>query len=236
MRPFLLVHGSFSGGWNWKFLAPLLRAAGHDVYTPTLTGLGANTHMVQATRISLATHIDDVANTLFYEDLSDVVLVGHSYAGMIITGVAVKAPKRLAHLVYFDAYLPREGESERDLWPPDQLAKYHEDVAAGRWFREPLSPAFLGITDPALAQWVQERLTPHPLSTYEDPPPAGTSESAAIPGTYIHCTRGPIAQWTAAFANRARELGWTGYTLDAGHDAQFTHPKELAELLLKIGN
>jgi pimeloyl-ACP methyl ester carboxylesterase len=236
MRPFVLVHGSFCGGWVWRFIAPLLRAAGHEVYTPTLTGLGANSHLSQVTRISLATHIEDVTNTLFYEDLSDVVLVGHSYAGMIITGVAAKEPKRLAHLVYFDAYLPREGESERDIWPADQLAKYRTDIAAGIRFREPLTPSFLSITDPKMAEWVGERLTPHPLSTYEDPPPSGTTESASIPRTYIHCTLGPIAQWMEPFANRSRKFGWHVYTLTAGHAAQLTHPNELAEILLKVGN
>ena len=233
MRPFILVHGSFSGGWVWRFLAPLLRAAGHEVHAPTLTGLGANSHLSQMTRISLGTHIQDVTNTLYYEDLSDVVLVGHSYAGMIITGVAAKSPKRLAHLVYFDAYLPREGESERDLWPADQLAKYRADIAAGIGFREPLAPSFLGITDPKMAEWVRERLTPHPLSTYEDPPPSGTTEGASIPRTYIHCILGPIALWMQPFADRSRRSGWNVYTLAAGHCAQLTHPKELAEILLK---
>ena len=107
---FVLVHGTGHGGWCWRFIVPLLRAAGHDVYTPTLTGLGASSHLLYElnNRISLDTHFKDVTNTLFYEDLSDVVLVGHSYGGMVITGVAAKEPRRLAQLVYFDAYLPLE--------------------------------------------------------------------------------------------------------------------------------
>lgn len=100
MRNFVLVHGTGHGGWCWRFVAPLLRAAGHEVYAPTLTGLGASSHLVhELNRISLATHIQDVSNTLFYEDVSSVVLVGHSYAGMVITGVVAKAPQRLAHVV-----------------------------------------------------------------------------------------------------------------------------------------
>ena len=130
---FVLVHGTLHGGWCWRFIAPLLRAAGHDVYTPTLTGLGASSHLLhELDRISLDTHVKDVTNMLFYEDLSDVVvLVGHSYGGMVITGVAAKEPQRLIHLVYLDAYLPLEGKNEIALWPPNQKEKYYSDVASG---------------------------------------------------------------------------------------------------------
>ena len=95
-------------------------AAGYDVYTPTLTGLGASSHLLnQLDRITLDVHVKDITNMLFYEDVSDVVLVGHSYGGMVITGVAAKESQRLAQLVYLDAYLPLEGENEIALWPPD---------------------------------------------------------------------------------------------------------------------
>jgi pimeloyl-ACP methyl ester carboxylesterase len=120
MVVFVLVHGTGHGGWCWRLLTPLLRTAGHDVYTPTLTGLGASSHLLeQIDKISLDTHVTDVSNLLFYEDLSEVVLVGHSYGGMVITGVAVKEPHRLSHLIYLDAYLPFKGENEIDLWPAE---------------------------------------------------------------------------------------------------------------------
>ena len=195
--------------------------------------------MPKIDRIVLATHIEDVTNTLFYEDLSEVVLVGHSYAGMIITGVAAKEPRRLANLVYLDAYVPFEGESEIDLWPPDEQARARAEIAMGRGLRPhpPNFQAFLGITDPKLWEWVQQRLTPHPLSTYEDPPPPGSSESASIPRTYIHCTNvGPLTKRTEVFASRARRLGWKVRELASGHDAMLTHPKELADILLGIVN
>jgi pimeloyl-ACP methyl ester carboxylesterase len=237
VAPFVLVHGSAHGGWCWRFLAPLLRAAGHDVYTPTLTGLGANSHLLdELDRISLDTHVKDVTNMLFYEDLSEVVLVGHSYGGMVITGVAAKEPKRLAQLVYLDAYLPLEGESEFDLWPPDQKEKYRADLASGIKVRPPLAPSMFGITDTKMSKWVEERLTPHPYSTYEDPPPAETSESTSIPRTYIHCTVGHFSSWMEPFAARARRLKWNVHTMVAGHDVMITHPNELAEILLRICN
>ena len=235
---FVLVHGTGAGGWCWRFIAPLLRTAGYDVYTPTLTGVGASSHLShELNRISLDTHVKDVTNLLFYEDLSDVVLVGHSYGGMVITGVAAKAPKRLTQLVYFDAYLPLEGENEIELWPPDQKERYRADLASGIKFRPPVASSMLGITDPKMSKWVQERLTPHPYSTYEDSPPtSGISKSASIPRTYIHCTVGHFSSWMEPFAARARRLKWNVQTIVAGHDVMITHPKDLAEILLRIYN
>jgi pimeloyl-ACP methyl ester carboxylesterase len=234
MAVFVLVHGTGHGGWCWRFVAPLLRVAGHEVHTPTLTGLGASSHLAhQLDRITLGTHVEDVSSALFYEDLSGVVLVGHSYAGMVITGVAAKAPERLRHLVYLDAYLPLEGENEIVLWPPEQQERYRADLASGRKLRQIPLP-LLGITDPKLSEWVQERLTPHPYSTYEDPPAPATPESAALPRTYVHCTLGPFATWTAPFVVRARKFGWAVYTLAAGHDVMITQPNELADILLRI--
>jgi pimeloyl-ACP methyl ester carboxylesterase len=237
MAAFVLVHGTGGGGWYWQFLVPLLRAAGYDVYAPTLTGLGSSSHLLhELNQISLDTHVKDVANLLFYEDLSEVVLVGHSYGGMVITGVAAKEPHRLAQLVYLDAYLPLEGENEFVLWPDDQKERYRADLASGIKFRPPLPSSVLGITDPKMSDWVQERLTPHPYSTYEDPPTSGTPESASIPRIYIHCTQGPLSSWMEPFAARARKFGWNVHAMAKGHMVMITHPKELAEILLRIAN
>jgi pimeloyl-ACP methyl ester carboxylesterase len=234
---FVLVHGTGHGGWCWRFIAPMLRAAGYDVYTPTLTGLGASSHLLhELNRISLDTHVKDITNMLFYEDLSDVVLVGHSYGGMVITGVADKEPKRLIQLVYLDAYLPLEGENEIVLWPPEQKERYSTDLALGIRFRPPIASSMLAIDDPKLSEWVYERLTPHPYSTYEDPPPSGTPESASIPRTYIHCTVGPLSSWMEPFAARAHKLKWNVHTMAVGHEVMITHPHELAKTLLQIAN
>lgn len=237
MAAFVLVHGTGHGGWCWQFLAPLLRAAGYDVYRPTLTGLGSSSHLShELKRISLDTHVKDITNLLFYEDLSEVVLVGHSYGGMVITGVAAQEPHRLAQLVYFDAYLPLEGENEIALWPTDQKEKYSADLASGIRFRPPIASSMLGITDPKMSKWVQERLSPHPYSTYEDPPASSTPESASIPRTYIHCTLGPLSSWMEPFAARARKLKWNVHAMAWNHDVMITQPNELAELLLRIAN
>ncbi|HKZ94227.1 MAG TPA: alpha/beta hydrolase [Candidatus Bathyarchaeia archaeon] len=234
MTTFVLVHGSFHGGWCWRFVAPMLRNLGHDVHTPTLTGIGAKSHLLHC-GVDLNTHIEDVANLLFCEDLSRVTLVGHSYAGMVITGVAARMPERIAKLIYFDAYVPSDGQSEVDLWPPA--------ASAGRMFvrpsesnemRPPPSLSVFGINDTKMADWVAARLVPQPMSTYVQAPPASSPTSRAIPRAYIHCTSGPFLPMMARFAAKARSDGWEVRELASGHDAMLTHPQELTNILIEL--
>jgi pimeloyl-ACP methyl ester carboxylesterase len=235
MLPFVLVHGSNDGGWVWRKLAPLLRAAGHLVYTPTLTGLADRSHLLDC-GVNLTTHITDVVNLLFYEDLSEVVLVGNSYAGMVITGVAAKAPERLKLLVYLDAYVPDEGQSEFDLLPAEVRAARQADAAAHGGLLQSPPPAVFGITDPALAEWIEARSTPHPVRTYSEPVPSGNADSAAIPRVFIRCTFNPAVtpDLFASSAAKARAKGWQVHELAAGHLAMLTAPREVAELLLLV--
>jgi pimeloyl-ACP methyl ester carboxylesterase len=235
MHPFVLVHGSHSGGWIWQKVAPLLRAGGYEVYTPTLTGLSDRSHLLDC-GVDLTTHITDVVSLIFYEDISDVVLVGHSYAGMVITGVAAKVPERLKLLVYLDAYVPDDGQSEVDLWPAEMRAAIQADEAAARGLRQPPPPAIFGITDPEMADWVRARWTPQPLTTYTQPVPSGTARSAALPRVYIHCTGGPTTSTPlfAPFAAKARADGWQVREMATGHVAMLTAPRELAGLLLEL--
>ena len=231
MACFVLVHGTGSGSWTWKKIAPLLRSAGHEVYAPTLTGVADRSHLLKC-GVNLTTHITDVASLLFYEDLSDVLLVGHSYAGMVITGVAAKVPERLRLLVYLDAYVPDKGQTERDLWPPKMRAEIESDEAAGKGLRPPPSPSFLGVNDPELAKWMEERITPHPLSTYDEPAPPGNALSSALPRMFIHCTDGPTTPVFAPFARKAKDRGWEYHEIATGHEAMFTAPDEVARILL----
>ena len=230
MATFVLVHGSFGGGWVWQKVTPLLRVQGHEVYTPRLTGLSDRSHLLDC-GVNLTTHITDVASLLYYEDLSEVVLVGHSYAGMVITGVAEKVPERLSKLVYLDAYVPSDGQNEFDLWPTEERIAAQADMMAGRGLRQAPPPAILGITDPEMAEWSYARFTPHPLATYDQPVQSGNAKSAAISRAYIRCTAG---QWTprfAPFAEKAKSAGWDVYELATGHMAMLTAPREVAELL-----
>jgi pimeloyl-ACP methyl ester carboxylesterase len=125
MATFVIVHGAWSGGHAWRWVRPLLRSAGHEVFTPALTGLGERSHLASA-QVDLETHVRDVVAVLEYEDLREVVLVGHSYGGMVISGVADRVPERLVQLVYLDAEVPMDGQSELDLLPPQERAGYEE--------------------------------------------------------------------------------------------------------------
>jgi len=162
------------------------------------------------------------------------VLVGHSYAGMVITGVAAQVPERLRLLVYLDAYIPAEGQTQSDLWPAEMRAAIQSDEAAGRGLRRPPALDFLGITDPEMAAWVKAPLTPHPMATYQEPVSAGGAKSVRLPRAFVHCTGGPSTPVFAPFAARARAEGWEVHELAAGHCAMLTMPREVAGLLLEL--
>jgi pimeloyl-ACP methyl ester carboxylesterase len=235
MSTFVLVHGSNGGGWVWQKLAPLLRAADHEVYAPTLTGLSDRSHLLSC-GVDLTTHITDVINLLIYEDLSDVILVGNSYAGMVITGVAAKAPERLRLLVYLDAYVPEDGQSEADLWPPERRAIAEAAEAQEKGLAQPPPPVLFGITDSAMVDWINARVTPQPVSTYTEPVPLGNAQSRALPRVFIHCTDNPptTPDVFGPFSAKARAKGWKVHEISAGHLAMLTAPRELAALLLEV--
>lgn len=236
MKTFVLVHGSWHGAWCWKSTAKILRSKGHEVFTPTLSGLGDRKHLLK-TDVDMNTHIQDIANLLYYEDLEDVTLVGHSYGGMVITGVAARSPERLAKLVYLDAFIPLPGQNEFDLLPVDQKAgKIGDLYEHGRWFRPPASLSYLGITDASLGEWVSQRLTLQPLAAYDTPIPAVSNSTVYpnIPRAYIHCTSGPSAPGFARFAGKAKAEGWSVHELPTGHDAMLTMPQEVSDLLIEL--
>lgn len=231
MATFVLVHGSWHGAWCWRRVADALRAAGHAVHAPTLTGCGSNVHRL-AGDIDLTVHADDVANLLVYEDLRDVVLVGHSYAGLVVAAAAPKVAERIASLVYLDAYIVPPGGRGFDLWDAARVAAARAALQGESPYRAPLGPDLLGITDPALAEWVAARLTPHPLATYDEALPEDTPASAALPRLYIRCTGGPIAHLFEPVEAQVRAWGWPVDSLDTGHDAMLTAPDELTAMLL----
>jgi pimeloyl-ACP methyl ester carboxylesterase len=233
MPVFVLVHGTGHGGWCWQKVVPRLRAEGCEAYAQTLTGVSDRSHLLKC-GVDLTTHITDVTNLLFYEDLSDVVLVGHSYGGMVVTGVAATAPERMSQIIYLDAYVPDEGESEVDLWPPAMRAEIEADSEASGGLRSPPSPEVMGIQDPALADWVQKRVTPHPIATYMEAVPRASARSAALSRAYITCTQGPLTRVFAPFAQKARAAGWPVREIATGHEAMLTAPDEVAKVLLEL--
>lgn len=232
MADFILVHGSFGGGWCWRRLAPLLEAAGHRVYRPTLTGLADRSHLLSAS-VDLTTHINDVAKLLFYEDIGRAILVAHSYSGMVITGVAQTVPQRVAQLIYFDAYVPRPGQSRWDLVPPEAAAAEREAVGAdGGTGPPPPAGIFIPI-EAETAKWIDARLSPrHPVGTYTQSIPADGSALESISRAFIQCMLGPSRFGPAA--TQARASGWPVRELAAGHFGMLTHPREVADLLLVL--
>jgi pimeloyl-ACP methyl ester carboxylesterase len=161
MATFVLVHGSWAGSVVWRQLAPRLRKAGHEVYAPTLTGIGERKHLLSR-EIDLDTHIEDVIGVIDEEDLSDIVLVGHSYGGMVISGVADRVPEKVASLVYLDAFVPENGQSLFDVSPPDRRPS---TVPGEEWLAAPISSAGFGLKRPEVIALWEGKSAPHPLAT-----------------------------------------------------------------------
>ena len=231
MATILVCHGAWSAGWAWKKMRPLLRAAGHDVYTPTYTGLGERAHLSSRT-ISLDTHIADVLGVLDCEDLRDVVLLGHSYGGMVATGVADRAAERIAKLVYLDAFVPENGQCLVDLLPAQAAQREGSQAPADGWLLPPNpSPP---DTSPEDLAWITPRRRWQPAGCFTQPLVLKGS-SAHLPRTYIYCTRTDPNDTFGRFAKRFRSNpAWQFFELDASHSPNVTAPAALAQLIDRI--
>jgi pimeloyl-ACP methyl ester carboxylesterase len=227
---FLVAHGAWSAGWAWKKMHPLMRARGHRLVTPTYTGLGERAHLAHP-GIDLDAHIDDMLAVLHYEDLTDVVLVGHSYGGMVATGVADRAPARIARLVYLDAFVPRNGEALFDLVSAEARAGMRKAAdEAGEGWRIPPNP-LPPDTDQADVSWIMPRRVMQPRKTFEQPVRL-TGAGERLPRTYIYCTRPSPGDVFRQFAERARsDPRWRSHEIDASHSPHVTAPAVLADLL-----
>jgi pimeloyl-ACP methyl ester carboxylesterase len=233
MATFLVAHGAWSAGWAWKRMHPILRSAGHVLLTPSYTGLGERGHLASPA-IDLEMHVRDLLLVLEYEDLRDVVLIGHSYGGMVATGVADRAADRLARLIYLDAFVPRDGQSMFDLLPPRARDRMREQARVeGEGWRVPPTP-IPPDTDPADLPWLNARRMPQPLATFEQPLRLTHGETA-LPRSYVYCTRIAPGDVFRPFAERSRqETGWRAHDLDASHSPNVTAPGALARLLETI--
>jgi pimeloyl-ACP methyl ester carboxylesterase len=236
MATFVLVHGGGHGGWCYQRVSRLLSRAGHEVHAPTLTGLGERAHLV-GPQVDLSLHVQDIAAVLHYADLRDVILVGHSYGGMVITGVAASVPDRVGKLVYLDAANPKNGESLVDVAGP-MMAMAR---AAGRTIDEvelvlfPSAEAgmFYGVTDPADLAWMADRLTPHPWACFEQPLELRDEAGyAKIPQYHIVCTS-TLATRDPALVAEARAAGRL-WDIDTGHDLMITEPERVADALAAV--
>ena len=222
----VFIHGAWGGGWQFHKVEPLLRKAGHVVYRPTLTGLGERVHLANA-EVDLSTHIEDIVRFLEFEDLEQVVLVGHSYGGMVISGVSERVPHRIAQLVYFDAIVPEDGESVMDLFG-DRMGQMAE---AGGDHGEPWQLVPL---------WVEEGRSPpvdvpQPLLTFTEAIELGDPDAREIPTVFILTVEaGKETDDFDLFADRARSRGGTVVEMEGGHNPQWYQPEAFTEVLLGV--
>lgn len=239
MSVYVLVHGAWQNASTWDLVAPQLRAAGHTVYSPLLTGLGTPVHPLTPA-ITLQTHIEDVLRVLRQDDLQRVTLVGHSYAGMIITGVAEAARERIAHLVYVDAFVPQDGQSVLQLLPaPFQQAFRAQAETEGDGWRLKASERQLdlwGLHDPLAREFVRAKLCDFSLNCFAEPLSLPTNAAATLDRTYIACTAEnyPARVAFQPFAAQAQQAGWRYFELPTGHDCHVERPEEFSQILLNL--
>ncbi len=236
MSTFILVHGAWRSTGTWDLLVPLLEKHGHHVMTPVLSGLGSDQAHLSADN-TLRKHIDDVSVALS-KTRGDVILVGHSYAGMIISGVAETCASRVRRLVYLDAFIPEDGQSALDLLPPD-IGTYFHTVARehGDGWRLPSGDGQLdlwGLKPGEARDFVRARLCDFTLRCFEEPISLPANRKAAIPATFVTCVAEgyPARPFFAPFAKKARAYGWQIAELETGHDCHVERPAEVASILL----
>ena len=232
MSIFLLVPGAWLGGWCWRDVAAPLRAAGHVVIEATLTGLGERAHLINP-EISLETHVSDIVGLLHWRSLDDVVLVGHSYGGTVITAVAERVPRSIACLVYLDASVPRDGQSNDDVIGLEMASQLRASaISDGEGWRVPPAPYMTGrLSDISLRSWVEARLTPHPLRPFSEPVFLRSPKAAALPRAFIRTTQSALYE---RLLNDAGQAGWFCREIAGGHYAMFTQPRLVASALMEL--
>ena len=232
MTDFVLVHGAWHGAWCWRRIVPALWAAGHRAFAVTLTGLGERAHLL-SNAISLDTHIADVANLIEAEELQQAILVGHSYGGIVITGVADRLAARLRHLVYVDAVVPRPGECWSSTHAPDVQAARRAAIAANGGTLPAPDPAVFGLAGADHA-WVARRQTPQPGGVYDAVLAFDAATVQALPRSFIDCTAPALPTIAAARARVRSEPGWNIVEIATGHDAMISAPQPLLAALLAL--
>jgi pimeloyl-ACP methyl ester carboxylesterase len=230
MSTFVLVHGAWHGGWCWARVVERLRKRGHVVFAPSLSGLAEHGHRVSPD-IGHGDHIEDVTRVIEWNDLSGVVLVGHSYGGLVVTGVAAgRARERLRHLVVLDGSTPKSGECMLDIARAPVRDSFLTAMKGGLMALPDMGA--MGLFDPADVAWVQPRLTPHPAKTFQEPLIYDERKLGGLPKTFIRCLGADGTRSMSISAERCRgSADWTYRELKTGHDAMVTMPDEVTMLL-----
>lgn len=231
MGTFVLVHGAWHGGWCWQRVAKQLRDDGHEVFTPSLTGLGDRAHLL-GPQIDLATHIDDIGNIFRSYDLEDVVLCGHSYGGLVITGVADQLPGDVRALVYLDALVPEDGQSMFDTLPQEFVDNFEAGAAEGDGYSvPPMSGEQFGVNEADLA-WMNEKCSDHPLGCFTQPMALTGAHQRITRRTYVLAAGFDHPSTRAYYDAFKDDPAWQALVMEGGHDLMVDNPTAVTEVLL----
>jgi pimeloyl-ACP methyl ester carboxylesterase len=233
MANFVLVHGAWHGGWCWSRTVPPLRRAGHEVFAPTLTGLGERVHLASAD-VNLDTHVDDVMGVIECEELDDVVLVGHSYGGMVITGVAARAGARIDTLVYLDAFVPEDGQSVFEIMGAERAngIREHASRTGDGWRVDPMPAEALQVRNPDDVAWVDRRCVAQPIATFGQSIASAAAIAAVRRRVYIRADNDRVTAYAHCAEHARTAPDWDYHEILAGHDVMVDAPEALAEVLL----
>lgn len=231
-KTFVLVHGAWHGGWCWRRVSDLLEKKGHKVFTPTMTGLCASSHLLSKD-VNLKTHITDIVNFIKWEDLGNIVLVGHSYGGLIISGAAEQAGDKISSIVFLDAFVPENGESLAGT--ASQPVKDAIAAALGRGEHSIKAvPAAVFRVNEKDRAWVDAKCTPHPIATLTDTIALTGARDKIAKKSYIRAKGYPSVAFDAALAKYKGNATWKTYEMTAGHDAMVDEPDKLTEILIEV--
>jgi len=233
MITFILVHGAWHGGWCYKRVAERLRTQGHVVYTPTNTGLGERSHLFHRD-INLETHITDILNVITWEELNDFVLVGHSYGGMVVTGVADRIPEKVRRLVYLDAFVPEDGKCQMDYMPEAQNEALRAYAAAHDNALQPIPAENFRVNENDVA-WVDRMCVPHPIHTFDQPlKQRGGIAKLRDRRIFIWAKGRAEAPFRQFYDVLVTDENWITYTVPCGHEIMIDMPDELVRILLEV--
>jgi pimeloyl-ACP methyl ester carboxylesterase len=231
MATFVLVHGAWVGAWSWSRVAKSLRARQHEVFAPTLTGLGERSHLLNP-EIDLETHILDVVNLMKWQELRDVVLVGQSYAGMVVSGVAERMEKSIASIVMLDAFFPADGQSLADLQPAPLREATTKAARDGATALPPLPAATLNVNEKDRA-WFEAKATPHPIKCLLQPSKLSGARDRIAKRTYVRAVDYPSVTFDAGMSE-ARKKEWRIMEIAGGHIVMLDAPAQLSEMLVQL--
>jgi pimeloyl-ACP methyl ester carboxylesterase len=232
-KTFVLVHGAWHGGWCWRRVSDLLERQGHKVFTPTLTGLGERSHLLRA-GIDVSTHVTDVVNVLRWENLTDVVLCGHSYGGMVISGVAEQIPAAIGSIVFLDAFVPENGEAVINLTGPAVQDALRAGQQKGEIGIAARSAEAFGVNERDRA-WIDGKCVPQPIGTFTEAMKITGARERIGKKAYIRAASYANPGFDKALARVKADKSWRTYEVPCGHDVMVDMPERLAEILVEVG-